>query len=422
MKPFYLTIILSLIFLSCETEDNSEVPGAYKNTSIYVMNSCENHEISIQIDTCSFNVVEYNVFPNDKEFRNLFRCPTLVLTKAGTALVACDNRDINNDKGDIDILLARKEKNSSNWTISKVFLSNSRNGRSMSPQFLVDESINRIYLFVDHFKNNNMQGLYNAPDGIDYVYKYSDDDGLTWSEEYSLSKYWEEDYNLNFSVFDNNSISTNAVGQLWNTQKNDQKDNGTIIYCASCTKGITTNDGTSLLPCEMVVNSNTYSCLLISNNGNWRFSQPTPNIGDNECTVYLDNEHRIILDCRTLQNNRHKYYYNMEKDSFVEITPSQIDSQVAVSTEIVNDCGLFYMCFPDSPRGERENITFYGSKDGVNWRNVYLMKNGHLGMFGYSSIAKDNQQLMVCYETPQGIFVQDISMCRDIIRQVILQE
>ena len=353
----------------------------------------------------------------------MFRCPTLVLTKAGTALVACDNRDINNDKGDIDILLARKEINSSIWTISKVFLSNSRDGRSMSPQFLLDESINRIYLFVVHFKNINEQGPYNTPDEVDYVYKYSDDDGLTWSEEFSLSNCWSEGYNLNFSIFCNNSLSTNEVGQLWNNQKNSKiEDKGKIVYTASSTKGITTNDGTLLLPCEIMVNSYFYSCLLIRNNGNWRFSQPTPNIGDNECTVYIDNEHRIVLDCRTLQKNRHKYYYDMDNDSFVEITPSQIDSQVAVSTEIVNDCGLFYMCFPDSPRGERENLTFYGSKDGTNWEKVYRIKNGHLGLFGYSSIAKDNQQLMVCYETPQSIFVQDISMCRDYIRKVISQK
>lgn len=424
-KCYYFIILLSFSFVfilfSCSNDDEiSHERESFTDTSIYVTSSSTKDSIIVHIGLGNSKILQYNVFPPNEAFKRLFRCPTIALTNKGTTLVACDNRT-NDDKGEIELLLARKERQSDTWKIYKIFPYDSKKGRSMSPMFLVDSITGRIYLFAIHFANNNKYGSNHLASEMDYVYKYSDDDGLSWSDEYSLKEYWSFDHAspyIDFSLFYNKY--GNNEGILWsNGFELIGKDNYSF-YAPSCVKGLMLDNRIMLVPSIKNSDGLSRSVLLICEEGKWRFSQPTPNIGDNECTVYLDNSGRIVLDCRTYDDTRHKYNYDMESDSFSEISPSIIGSNVAVSTEIVNDKGLFYMCFPDSPKNVRENLTFYGSKDGVNWIKIYRMIDGNLGWFGYSGIAVNNEQLLACYETPNGVFVQDISAFRDYIRNMII--
>lgn len=403
-----------LLLFSCTKDEIEILNGTYSDTSIYIVSSQAVDSINIQIGSNTIRIPEHSVFPKYCSFYEHFLIPTIALTNNGTALVSCENRLLFDDLGEIEILLARKEANSNVWRISKVFQYEKEKGRSMNPQFLVDKDNNRIYLFACHLKDNKRYWSDQFSDDIDYVFKYSDDDGITWSEEYSLKNKWnnaiaeETGY---FSLFNNKY----CVDNIWSN--NFGIRNYGVI--PSCVKGITLNDNTYIVPCMVVRNSNAYSSLLIHKQDMWYFSRPTPNVGDNECTVYVDNNDRIVLDCRTMNKVRHKYYYDLETDSYTNIMPSLNISDIEVSTEIVKDKNLFYMCFPNSTIGIRENLTFYGSEDGINWKIIYKVYNGNLEGYGYSSIAFDEKQLLICYVAPKGVIVQDLSNCRELIRNEI---
>jgi len=313
--------------------------------------------------------------------RAVVRIPSIIVTKQNTVLVACENRAKNEDKGEIDILIARKEQLSDFFEIRKVYSYNEMLGRSMNPSFLIDQTTGRIYLFTCHLKDNTKFASHHTTDEIDFVYKYSDDDGRTWSEEISLKYLWD----LN-------------------------QYTGVI---PSCVSGISLHNGDLVLPTMVVKDSNWVSGLLVYSNGMWHFSKPTQKLGDNECTVYLDNSARVILNCRTYDAIRRRYIYDIENDRFVEIEPMTFDNMVIVSTQIVNDKGVFLMCFPDSERGIREQTSLYISQDGCKWSKVYNMWNGTCN--GYSGIAASDNCLWLCFETNDGILLQDASSCKKVI-------
>jgi len=110
----------------------------------------------------------------------------------------------------------------------------------------------------------------------------------------------------------------------------------------------------------------------------------------------------------------------MQKDKFTQIESSIIGCSVNISTEIVKDNDVFYMCFPDSPRNNRDNLTLYGSEDGTNWKKIYRMMEGYAD-YGYTSIGIDEHQMFTCYETNKAIYVQDLQEIKQIIHNEVGQ-
>lgn len=359
----------------------------YDDTSTYITTSSTKSNKNITIGEEKYTITEYVPFPKIDELRPVLRIPSIVLTSEGTLLASCENREKAEDRGKIDILVARKEKNEEAFEIRRVFEYNDISGRSMNPVFLIDKQTSRIYLFVCHLKDTNKYARQHTTDEVDFVYKYSDDDGRTWSQEHSLKGLWDL---TQYTAFIPSSI-----------------------------KGITLSDGTMLLPTMAIKDEEWYSGLLINQNGLWHFSGISPNLGDNECTVYLDNEKRIVLDCRTYEDTRRRYFYDIDLNSFIETMPPMLENEVAISAEVINDQGMFYMGFPDSPRNNRDNLTFWGSKDGINWSKIYRMMDGYAA-FGYSSIAANDNLLFSCYETAESIYIQDITPVKHIIAESIL--
>jgi len=383
---YFLLFFSPFLFLDCGDKVENTSVFIYNDTSTFVTTTTTKTEKDVEIQGDEYAISEYVVFPRVSELRPIYRIPSVAITTKGTVLVSCENREKPGDKGEIDILVSRKKKNNDVLEIKRVYEYDNNKGRSMNPVFLVDEKSERIYLFVCHLKDTCKYARDHSTDEVDFVYKYSEDDGNSWSEEYSLKEKWD-----------------------------------TTKYTAvipSSVKGITTSNGIMFLPTMVVKNKEWYSGLLINRTGEWYFSSSTPSLGDNECTVYEDNYHNVVLDCRTYENTRRRYIYNIETDNFIEIPPSELDCKVAISAEIVNDNGLFYMCYPDSPRNNRDDITFYGSKDGVIWSKIYRLMKGYAD-YGYSSIALRNDQMYTCYETTEAVYLQDISSILKVIKDTV---
>lgn len=369
MKSYYVLIFISLFnFIGCD------------NGGDEYLNILDN------------NIKEEIVFHNVPNERPIYRIPSVCITNKKTVLVVCENRQIVDDIGDIDILLARQVDESTIWMKQTLFKMSDGKGRSMNPIFLIDRETGRIYLFVSQFKDNTKYGFNQTTDETDMVYKFSDDDGETWSEEISLKDKW----NIN---------KYTAV-------------------ISSTANGILLQDGTYLIPTITIKNQMFFSSLLIKRpNEDWYYSSYTPNEWDNECTVYIDNDNQITLDCRTKGNHRNKYHYDLEHDNFTQIGSNIIESYIPIKAEISKidwKESLFYlMSYPNTITGTRENMSLYGSINGEYWKFLFQFEQGYNGM-GYSNVAYYNEKAVIVYES-HGTLIKfmDISLVMNDIVNLI---
>lgn len=378
-------ILLCVLFLGCSQNENGDYFTVdYQDTSFGVMTICT-------LDTLKGilqgnDVVEYTAFDQDDKLRPIFRIPEVVVTNQGTTLVSCENRSVFADKGEIDILVSRKERGDSMWHIRNVIPQASESyGRSMNPVFLIDRNgyqghKGRIYLFACHLSGEGLAAE-TTTEQADIIYKYSDDDGKTWSPEHSLK-------------------------HLWNLSE----------YSAalpSAANGIQMNDGTFLLPTMVVKDGKWRSGLLYKKpDSDWKFSSPTPNVDDNECTVFIDKGGRIILDCRTKKKIRNRYSFDIASGTFCQLQDCPV-VKINLKAEIrqintVSGIRKYLMSFVDTEKGKRENLTLYSSSDALNWERVYRLQEGVIAG-AYSNVSSYNGQTFVTYETGDAVKVQDIS-------------
>ncbi len=364
---------------------------------LFLIFGCGKDDFILDSDSVAFindggtklvSIPEYIVFKKDKGLRPVFRIPSLMISQKGTFLVSCENRSIVADKGEIDVLVARKDSINNIWDYQKVFANDPDRGRVMNPIFLQDKSNDRIYLFAARLANKNKFAAEHSTREMDCVYKYSDDDGISWSEEISLKSKWDI------------SKYTGAI--------------------PSASNGIQDVNGTLYIPTMVVKNKSWCSGLIIKHrNKDCFFSSITPNAGDNESTVYLDNENRVVLDCRTFNGVRNKYYYDEKKDLFIKAPDNIIESIINLKAEItkcvLSEKTLYLMSFVNTRSNKRENISLFSSKDGINWKFIHLLEKGS-NRFSYSNVSCYNEKIYVVYETETCIKLKDISFLKtDII-------
>ena len=162
---------------------------------------------------------------------------------------------------------------------------------------------------------------------------------MTWSPEYSIKN------ECDFSLYD--------------------------VVIPSSSNGIQTIDGTLILPTMVVKEGIWYSGIvyLKPRGKGWLFSVPTESPGDNECTVYVDKEEKIILDCRTKEAIRRKDVYDWQKNGWSPyLNPIPVNLKAEITRYNQGDKAIFLTSFCDTEESKRENITLYGSLDAINWK------------------------------------------------------
>lgn len=360
---------------SVDYEDTSSLVGFIEeNKEVVITTECNNTKTLIERVSLKKLVGTYEYF----------RIPSIIVTNEGTTLLACENREVLWDKGKIDILVSRQ--NNDSFCVRKVFDNGKVKKRSMNPVFLIDREgrqgkKGRIYLFTCYLDIDSFATSVSR-ENADFVYKYSDDDGKSWSPEYSLKPFWSvNDYS----------------------------------FCIpSPANGIVDEKGTFILPTMVVVEGKWRSGIVYKRSGysEWVFSRPTPHDGDNESTVYVDPNGQIILDCRIDDDNhRNRYIYDMDTDSFselpVRVVPLPLKAEI---TECVIDGTTRYLTtYVDSERNKRENITLYSSADGNHWSKVGRLQFGDLEVSAYSNANSFNGKTVFCYENNYEIRAMDIS-------------
>ncbi len=108
------------------------------------------------------------VFEEDTNGYYCYRIPTIVRSTSGTLLAIVEGRvDSCSDMGNIDILCKRSTDNGINWS-SNILIDSYGSNRLHNPTPVVDQDNGRIWVFF-------------CVNGCTIAYKYSDNNGVTWS-------------------------------------------------------------------------------------------------------------------------------------------------------------------------------------------------------------------------------------------------
>jgi hypothetical protein len=324
------------------------------------------------------------------------RIPTFTVANDGTYLAACEARTSLSDSSQIDILVAKKAASDESWTYTTIFAYDSSSKyKYMNPSFCVDRNgvnkVGRIYLFCMKFQiTTSNSGNWTKLSGseVDNVYKYSDDNGTTWSDEQSIGASWSSSWKYSTVSYSNSFFM---------------------------------NDGTLVIPC-MGMNSSgkQHSGVLYQKRGTttWTYSCPTPTDGENECTAY-ENDGKLFVNTRNSTDSRCIYEYDFTNDTFTLFDNSFIpNTACAASVErvTINNVNMYVLSFVDTNADTRQNPTLWISADGIVFQRAILMYNGVVGSnAGYCSCSSYSNYVGYVYEYDSAIYFVDLTSVSDIL-------
>lgn len=324
------------------------------------------------------------------------RIPVFMISNTSKYLAACEARTSLSDSSQIDILFAYKNAADSSWTYKTLFAYDSSSKyKYMNPSLCVDRNgvnqTNRIYVFCMKFQitdSNNGNWLNLAGTEVENVYKYSDDDGASWSDEQSIGSGWTSDWKYS-----------------------------TVSYGNS----VFMKDGTLVIPC-MGMNSNgkQHSGILYQKKGSttWAYSCPSPKDGENECTAY-ENDGKLYLNTRNSTDSRCIYEYDFTNDKFTLVDDSFVPNAYCganVEEMTVDGVHMYTMAFIDTTSSARTNPTAWVSADGIIFsRAIKILDANVTTNAGYCVCSSYNGYVGFIYEYNSNIYFVDLTSNRNVL-------
>lgn len=374
--------------------------SAYSRFDRDLNNRINNNHDSNRLANIYYETQEHKGIAKEVLFNGSCRIPTTIITNDGTVLVAVSLQESGEDSGYSSIVIKRKTDDG--WTEQNVMpYETATTTRYLNPSFVIDRTgshgvAGRIYLFAGVMKSFTKLWYSCTTDEMDCVYKYSDDDGITWS-------------------------AYNSVKSTWDTSK----------YVASIVapdNGIQLEDGTIALPCMLYTQVGSLvfrnSILFKRPDSEWQMSTLTPELGYSvsECSlVELESNKITILTRKDVQYPKtHKgedlFHYDFVRDSFFheETTFDRNLSVKSAVTKVTMSGKTFYLkTFVDSNGSSRENITIWASLNCRKWIRCYRLIGNNTR--GYGSVSVYNGVISAVYEA-QGLSIeyQDLSSIADI--------
>lgn len=329
---------------------------------------------------------------SDKSAR---RIPAFIVGNDSTYFAACEARTSLSDGSQIEILFAKKSPEEKDWSYKTLFAYDADSKyKYMNPSFVIDrdgiEKEGRIYLFCMKFQitdSNRGEWINLAGTEVNNVYKYSDDNGDTWSEE---------------TVMD-------SWGNSWK------------FATISCTNSIIMSNGTLVCPI-MGYNSSSksHSGLVYRKKGEttWKYASPSPSEGENECTIY-ENKGTLYVNTRNTSTKRCVYTYDFESDSYTLVDTSFVPNNPCcadIEELTINNLHLYTMSFIDTETNERANPTVWVSVDGIIFARAIKLYDGTVGSnAGYCVTSSYNSYLASLYERDGKIYFVDLTEKRNVI-------
>lgn len=322
-----------------------------------------------------------------------FRIPFCEITNNDVLIVGGDVRyDGVSDMGNIDVGIARSLDHGRTFVDKQIVLKNHReveNSRIIDACILIDRMTNRVFLFGHCINSNEFWERVSTPGQIEayMVYKYSDDEGLTWSEEISLEHL---------------------------------KDDSMVSLFPAPGKGITMSNGILVVPCQIRTDEkegrpSIQSCIIISKDHSktWEFKGGRVEGFSSECQVVELDNGELMLNCRSYASYRCVYLskdlgqtwgaHSTNCNTLVE----PYACQASLDKTHINEESVYVFCNPNSLQ-ERDHITLKISQDTVNWQEARLLVEERTD--GYSCICSKKDTLYIAVERTGDIQVHVISI------------
>lgn len=320
-----------------------------------------------------------------------FRIPVVVESADSNVLIA--SSDVRYTRGeDFDIIevgVCRSFDNGLTWQDHTIALHRDDNAdysnRIHDASMCVDTNpksphYGRIWIIAKMWLND-VYPSYWTDRQIKLYISYSDDNGLTWSEQQDISNIFPAEY---------------------------------MYFSAGCQKGRTLKDGTLILPVYVgKVDTNkkeftTYSSFIYStdNGSAWNLGDVAPDVS-NENNIIEELDGSLLMNARKgnlIADYRAVYRLSSIGSGWVyqpELSeiPFMMSANVNESLERLDDWYYYSKPMPDASNPmRRQNTTLFKSKDLINWIEVErLLKEGK-GTGGYSSILLSRTRFGVIYE------------------------
>ena len=318
------------------------------------------------------------------------RIPAFIISNNDVYLSACEYRASLSDASHIGIVFATKNATDTTWSYTTLFDFNSTDSfKYMNPSFCIDrgygENSGRIYLFCMKIQiTSSNGGLWTQLSGSDVsnVYKYSDDEGQTWSEEQTMDVSW---------------------GSRWK------------YSTISASNSVMMQDGTIVCPCMGFNSSGVQRSGIVykkSGETTWHYSAPTPFDGENECAAY-ENNGKLYVNTRNTGLTRNVYEYDFDNDKWNFIDDSFVPNNAscaAIEEMTLYGVHMYAMAFIDTDNSSRQNPTLWISADGVIFARAIKMYNGVVGSSaGYCMCSSHNNYIAFVYEYDGKIYFTDLT-------------
>ena len=330
------------------------------------------------MDKSCFELVE--LWHSDDIYTNL-RIPGMLVTYRGTLLVYCEARQSDSDLALMDILLQRSEDHGKTFSTPYMLAKGYEKHNTVNNPVMVQDKNGRIhFLYCEDYTVNGGRALR----------RYSDDDGLTWSEPVDVTDFTMPHYHNAFAF---------GPGH-----------------------GIMTKDGTLIVPIWMVPKChnapiNAHAPSVIStffskdNGETWAIGDILDSTSDiinpNETAAALTSDGGVYLNIRFNGKCRAKAYSQNGYSDWTQYVPDcQLpDPRCFGSLAVYNDekhphTIIFANCATES---SRTCVTVRASYDDGCTYPISRLLDGERG--GYVEVAVDNsaQIIYVLYEDNYGI-------------------
>lgn len=359
--------------------NDSSIPNGIDQSAVnYITVFSPNEFIYNSVDENGMGFIDDRIKKREKA---QVRIPIHLITDNGTILVACQVYFYHGVESFSWIYVARSIDNGETWYKQRLL-------KGGNPNFIYDHVNNRVF---------SMQGN---------RYRYSDDDGLTWSNDVIFSlkseKEWEHFYQSpTVGIQLENGILATVYEAFIGYGKDISSNMNVVVYSRDFGNTWETSPATNK---KIIANESTLAeyapnQIMINARGGTEASWNSDNPG-----------RRVFIPTNRASSDINKWKisgWKTHKSDKLLIEPICNASFVSINNN-GKRIGLFTN--PMIQSNPRRNITLQYTTDFVHWVPIKLLTEANKHVFGYSSLCYNGKRLTFVYDDREkGILFTDLT-------------
>ena len=248
----------------------------------------------------------------------------------------------------------------------------SMDGVMLIDRYASSPHVNRVWAF-GRDDNSNFVDADETVEYVHFVARYSDDDGLTWSEPIDLT----------------DALLADAPSDV-------------KLFVSGCSAGITLSNGTLVLPIYYTTTAsgyNPYATFIYSTDhgDTWKLGDIAPVYSD-ESVIIQKEDGTLVMSSRARYDNNQHLFFSLSSigSGWQQIQNTNFPSYTCCYG--FGYCnGVYVISAPVN--SNRQNITVYASRDLSNWKKIVQVSSGSgNNIYGYSQLVFNQNTLAVLFE------------------------